>query len=251
LVQSDLSKATLLFANLSRADLRNAHLNGADFREANMTDADLRDASIARATLIETHLERADLRGCLIYGIAAWDLYLEGTIQSNLIISPHQPVIQVDDIEIAQFIYLLLNNRKIRQVIETITSKIVLILGRFTAERKTVLEAIREHLRYRNYLPVLFDFEKPVNRDLTETISTLAHMARFVIADITDAKSIGQELMAIVPYLPSVPVQPLLLASQPEYEMFEHFRQAFPMGPQASPLREPAKFGGGIGREGN
>jgi hypothetical protein len=135
----------------------------------------------------------------------------------------NEPTITVDNLEVAQFIYLLLHNEKIRQVIDTITSKAVLILGRFTPERKAVLDAIREELRRRNYLPILFDFEAPASRDLTETISTLAHMARFVIADITDAKSIPQELERIVPGLPSVPVQPLLHISAGEYGMFEHF----------------------------
>ncbi len=99
----------------------------------------------------------------------------------------------------------------------------VLILGRFSGERKKTLDAIREELRKHGYLPILFDFEKPSSRDVTETVSTLAHMAKFVIADITDPRSIPQELQAIVPQLPSVPVQPILLASQGEYGMFEHF----------------------------
>ena len=32
-------------------------------------------------------------------------------------------------------------------------------------------------------LPVLFDFTIPAKRDITETISLLARMARFVVAD--------------------------------------------------------------------
>jgi hypothetical protein len=119
----------------------------------------------------------------------------------------------------------LLSNEKIRDIIDTIGKKAVLILGRFTKERKAVIDAIRDELRKHDLLPILFDFDKPASRDLTETISTLAHMARFIIADITDAKSIPQELQAIVPNLPSVPIQPLLLGLATEYEMFEHFRR--------------------------
>ena len=137
----------------------------------------------------------------------------------------HGPAVMVDDLEVAQFVYLLLNNEKVRQVIDTITSKAVLIFGRFTSERKAILDAMRDALRQRGYVPILFDFEKPTSRDLTETISTLAHMARFIIADITEAKSIPQEFPAIVPNLPSVPVQPLLLRSAHEYGMFEHFKR--------------------------
>ncbi len=141
-----------------------------------------------------------------------------------MVITPSdEPEVTVDNIEVAQFVYLLLHNEKIRGVIDTITSKVVLILGRFTAERKAVLDALRDELRQRNYLPILFDFEKPAGRDITETISLLARMARFVVADITDAKSIPQELNVIVPDLPSVAVQPVLLEGSGEYGMFEHF----------------------------
>jgi uncharacterized protein YjbI with pentapeptide repeats len=216
-------------ANLSKADLSNCNLSGANFSEcnlsrANLSRADLTGADLSRAILIETNMRKAKLTGCSIFGISAWGVELEGATQGSLVItSANEPMITVDNLEIAQFIYLLLNNQKIRDVIDTITSKVVLILGRFTEERKKVLDAIRDELRKRNYTPVLFDFEKPANRDITETVSTLAHLARFVIADITEPKSIPQELGHIVPFLPSVPIVPLLKVTEREYGMYEHF----------------------------
>jgi hypothetical protein len=122
----------------------------------------------------------------------------------------------------ADLIYLMLHNQKIRDVIDTITSKTVLILGCFTNERKAVLDALREALRTHNYLPILFDFSVPATRDITETISLLAHMARFIIADLTDPSSIPKESEAIVPQL-TVAVQPLLEGSSRPFAMFRDY----------------------------
>ena len=227
------SGAVLYDANFSWANLRGANLTRADLRYVNFAGADLSETTIAEAKLSharfhKTNLSRARITDCTVHGVAAWSVNLEGASQSNLRITDLDDYnVTVEDITVAQFIYLLLNNENIRTVLNTLTSKVVLILGRFTLDRKEVLDKLRERLRQLDYLPVLFDFEKPPGRDLTEVITTLAHMARFIIADITDPRSIPQELQAIVPHLPSVPVQPLLLSSSTEYGMFEHFK-AYP-----------------------
>ena len=48
----------------------------------------------------------------------------------------------------------------------------------------------------------------------------LANLVRFVIADLTDPKSIPQELQRVVPHNPSLPIQPIILVSQDPYAMF-------------------------------
>ena len=243
----DLRGQWLKQTNLTNADMSNTILRGANLRGANLqgTDlrfADLRGADLQGACMADTRIDGAVLEDARVYGLSVWNLLGEPKNQSNLVISRQSEFpededegdapITVDNIRVAQFIYLLLHNSNVRQVIDTISSKVdtisskvVLILGRFTPRRKAVLDALREELRLQNYVPVLFDFTKPLSRDLTETISAIAHFARFVIADITDAKSIPQELERIVPSLPSVPVQPLVLAKQHVYGMFEHFRR--------------------------
>jgi hypothetical protein len=180
-----------------------------------------------KASLIGTNFTGANLTGCRVHGISAWNLKLDDATQKDLIITRYnEPKITVDNVEVAQFIYLLLHNERIRYVIDSITSKVVLILGRFTDERKAVLDALREELRQRDYTPVLFDFDKPASKDLTGTVQTLANMARFVIADLTDPSSVPHELATLVPGTP-VSVQPVLLEGQREYAMFVDLKRRY------------------------
>jgi uncharacterized protein YjbI with pentapeptide repeats len=222
LIEADLSRANLSGANLSEANLRWADLRGADLR-----GADLRGADLSQSNLISTDFRQADLTGSSIYGISAWDVEVDsGTKQRNLIITPrNKPAIIVDNIKVAQFIYLLLNNEEIRDVIDTITSKAVLILGRFSPERKIILDRLREGLRTRHYLPIMFDFEQAKSRDTIETIRILAGMAKFIIADLTGAKAVVQELQAIVPNLPSVAVRFIIKKSEREPSMLDHIKR--------------------------
>ena len=174
---------------------------------------------------MKTTVNGAAFSECHVYGVSAWGLNLTKVKnQSSLVITPDdETMVTVDNLEVAQFLYLMLHNEKIRDVIETITGRGVLILGRFADERKAVLDAVKVRLRDFNLVPILFDWDKPTKRDLTETVQLLASMSRFVVADLTDAKSIPQELSHIVPFLPSVPVRPIILAGQLEYAMFEHW----------------------------
>ena len=235
LMRIDLSNADLHFckltcANLMAATLNGANLDGADLFCANFARAALRGALMRRtnlmgAVLVEADLTQAQLTESLVYGVSAWNAELDGAVQYGLIVTgPDQPKVQVDHLEMAQFVSLVLHNNNIRNALDTLTSKLVLILGRFSAERKAVLDSLREALLDRGYAPVIFDFE-PAQQTLDETIATLAHMSGFVIADLTDAKSVLQELQTIVPLSPSVVVQPLILQSQEEPGMFGFFRQ--------------------------
>ncbi|MEO0423139.1 MAG: pentapeptide repeat-containing protein [Pseudomonadota bacterium] len=216
------SEARFADATLRKADLRASSLRRADLRRADFTKAVMRFTSMAGANVDEAIFAEAE-----VYGVGAWALRGEPSNQRGLIIREREGEVAttVDDLETAQYLFLLRENRKIADVINTASHRTILLLGRFTGPNAHVLQGLRDHLLERNFVPVVFDFAQPIGRDLTETITGLAHMACFVIADLTGARSVPQELSHIVPFLPSVPVIPLLAKGQPLYSMFEHFRR--------------------------
>jgi uncharacterized protein YjbI with pentapeptide repeats len=230
--RADLHEAYLSEANLSRADLSGANLSGACLREADLHEADLSGANfsganligadLSRATLIETNLVDASLTDCRIYGISAWDVKLsKGTKQQDLLITNQgEAAVTVDNIEVAQFVRLLLHNEKIRDVLDTVGKKGVLLLGRFTEGRIAVLERLREELRQRGYLPIVFNFDKPETKDFTETVRLLAGLSKFVIADITNPKSAPLELQATVPEI-MVPFRPIIEDGEKPFAMLQ------------------------------
>ncbi len=229
LSDADLGGSFLVNASLREANLSNAYLKGANFSDADLSDANLSHANLSRAILVGTNLTRANLTNCFVYGISCWDVVLEETKQLNLVITPpRQLSIAVDNLKVAQFIYLLLNNQEIRDVIDTIAKKAVLILGRFTPERKSILEAIRVVLRAQGYLPILFDFPKPDSQDLAGTVSTLANISRFIIADLTDPSCSPYEIGLVATYMK--PIKPLFQpskASKHEFAMFQDLRNRY------------------------
>jgi hypothetical protein len=187
--------------------------------------ANLSRADLTGASLVDAYITDADLTGCRIYGVSACGLKLsDETKQRNLIITKiSESEITVDNIEVAQFVYLLLHNEKIRDIIDTVGKKSVLLLGRFTEGRITVLERLRAELRERGYLPIVFNFDKPETKDFTETVRLLAGLSHFVIADVTKPKSTPLQLQATVPEI-MVPFRSIIEEGEKPFAMSQDLR---------------------------
>ena len=232
LSEANLTRANLRSANLNEASFRAADLRGANLRAANLGEANLRYSNLQRADLskaslhgallVETNLVDAVLTGCRIYGISAWNVELsEGTKQQDLVITAEgEPEVTVDNIEVAQFVYLLLYNEKIHDIIDTIGRKGVLLLGRFTEGRIAVLDRLRDELRKRGFVPIVFNFNKPETKNFTETVRLLAGLSHFVIADVTNPKSAPLELQATVPEC-MIPFRPIIEEGEKPFSMLE------------------------------
>jgi len=219
--------------DFSGAELRDAKLIGAtlinsSFRHTDLTAANFSNADLTGASFIDTNCESTNFSGCRIYGISVWDLKTnKDTNQENLIIEKYgQQSIVVDNIEVAQLVYLILHYPNLRKVIGTVGKLGVLILGRFTPERLSVLHNIRDELRRMGYLPIIFDFERPPNRTFTETILTLAGLSRFVIADITNPSSSPLELQALMPNF-QIPLAPIIQRGEKPFSMFQDLLNSF------------------------
>jgi Pentapeptide repeats (8 copies) len=244
---AQLVQARLAKARLDGADMRNANFSGASLREASLRGVQLQKAVLRHANLSGADIEGANFDACEIYGTGLWNLRGQpaSSLGMRVCTSPDQhkgsgkesaaadekaappaPTLEVDHLDAAQFLFVLLDNPRIGHAFDALNSRIVLILGRFGGGHLARLKAMQARLLATgDYVPIVFDFERPAGRSLTESVAGFAHLSLFVIADLTDPRSIPQELSHIVPHLPSVPVVPLVPNLADIYSMFEHFQR--------------------------
>jgi hypothetical protein len=244
LADCDLHAADLNFAYLKGTELVRANLQGAKcenvtFSHSDLTEAQCQYAFLSRAnffrakccrtrfdgcqlggaSLVETDVTDAVFDKCPVYGISAWNLIGVPRSQKGLIVTPKkEPVVEVDDIQMAQFVFLLLQHANLRRVINSVTERGVLLLGRFGGGGIDLLRSVAERLREWGYVPIIFDFERPRDRTFTETVKTLVGLSRFVIVDLS-GPSVPAELSSTVPDF-KLPFVPVLERGRQAYSMF-------------------------------
>ncbi len=221
LVETDLSQACAMNAKLCQARLRKADLLFANLNSADLTKADLVNARIACANFASCNITGALLDGCHAHGVWATDVVGEPKSQARLNISPYgaEPF-YMDDLRTAGLVHMLREGRSWSRVVHTLTNRAVLILGRFTEKRRAVLDAIAEELRLFNDLPIIFTFDKPPDRSVSETVRILAGLSQFVIVDLTAPKSSPFESHLVVPDL-AVPIFPIKQSGHKQFSMFD------------------------------
>ena len=236
--EANLSQADLSYATLRDADLRDASLDGTVLTEADLSGADLRGANLTGCVLNRARLYGAKLQGALVWGTSVWDAQFDDTTQQEGLLigwSDLDPIdvaidetrswrlpeksLVVDDLRVAHFMSLVRENESLAEVIDAASSKMVLLLGRFTGQQKQVLNALKDELPNHGYAPVVFDFREPVDRDLIETVATLAGLAKFIIADLSRPRSTPLESQLTIPQI-AIPWVPIIRAGEHPFSMF-------------------------------
>ena len=216
-----LARARFHRAYLRDTDLTGADLAGAWLRFAILDGACCANTSFSAADLQYSAMVRTDLRGAnlvdaRVFGISAWNIQTDEHTLQDLIVAQDektgQASLRADDLQTAQLLALMLDGAGVRRVLDSVTSKLVLVLGSFSPEEKPALDALRRALQGEDYVAVTFDFQRPSDRNYAETIITLAGMSRFVVADFTNAKEVRAEVGQIRSQYRRVPIVPIAKA---------------------------------------
>ena len=200
--------------DFSSADFSDVEFKNVRFNKTIMTNSCFRGARFENCNLNRINISGSDfdvneIRDTVVYGLSAWDVTIGATAQqSNLIIENTYDLpselyqrgaasMSVDDIEVAQFVYMITNSHRLRSTLQAMNEKTVLLLGPFAQDNGLQrLHELRDALQKHGYIAMVFDFSRPDALNLTETVTVLAGLAKAVIADLR-GPSVPHEIATI------------------------------------------------------
>lgn len=235
------------YSSFTDADLRNALCESSQFTGADFRGCDLRGAKLLGCSLNQIRVGGTKLKGALVWGSSVWNVKRDRdrpTQEQGLRIGwenldpievltepawrPPGVEFEADRLEVAHFLALVRDApSELSHIIDAASRHLVLILGRFRGPQSRVLDRLRKALPEHGLAPVVFDFDPPEGRDLSETVSLLAGLAHFVIADLSRPSSTPLESQLIVPNV-AVPFVPIIRASERPFSMFAGLERKYP-----------------------
>jgi uncharacterized protein YjbI with pentapeptide repeats len=253
----DMSSAIFRGCRFATAWLHRWNFNEADLTDATFGGAFLTDCSLNRASLAGTRLQGVYLWGCSTWGVTVdehtiqagirvtadfnWVEFAMKTRREREQVADELFEITIDDLRVADFMSQIRETpERVADMITAASSKLVLLLGRFTGPQRTVLDKVLvPTLTDRGYIPMVFDFHPPDGRDVIESVALLAGLSHFVIADLTDPRSTPLESQVLAPML-AIPFFPIVHKGDRVFSMFSDLQQKYPWVQPAQTYRGKA-----------
>jgi hypothetical protein len=146
----------------------------------------------------------------------------------DLTVTSHSdPAVVVDNLEVAEFVSQMLEYTRVRNALDAISTKFVLILGRFTKDRKAILATIRDQVRKSDLLPITVECTRQTRAALPGAVELFSRMSQFILVDFTEPDGVPDELTTLVAGHLKTPIQPIHAPEPLGYRMFAE-KQAHP-----------------------
>jgi hypothetical protein len=195
------------------------------------------------ALLCKAKLNSTRIVNCHVFGISCWGTDFSRCSQEGIrAYTSGSYSIRVNSIEYSFFLYQCIDNRNFKALFESTTDKLVLILGRFSKDGDSGVEALRAAVTQCGFIPVVFDFEKPDAHDLTEVVLSLSLLSRFIIVDLSDPKCAPHEIAIVAPNV-NRPIASVIQGGQRPYAMFGDLSERYPWVFPSVPYNSLAEVG--------
>ena len=219
---TELDGARFLSVGFRGASFENVQLPHSVWSDIKLEDSRWRNVDLRHASFFRVNCDGASFENCNVFGLGVCELAGQLRRESRLLCGEGPDPLLLNDLRFAPFLHELAYEDAFGRVVEALTAKFVLILGRFTDDRKPILDRLRRALRHFGYVPHLVDYD--CKQSWLHVVKTAAMCSRFVIADLTEPRSVPAEVVEILRLRETLIVAPIVQAGYDEPPIFGELR---------------------------